>query len=372
MIGIALLVYGIRETRRAGELDQQRLVVEGQLDRVNRQRMETEGRLRAANLELDEARSRLSQVNENTLREIQHLNELKEQIVGLQRQKAELADRATKLTDSLDAEKQRSSAALQTLKTVNALRDSERPAIPLVDGSLGPIPVSWKRLEGARRQVEATARSVGRVETASRSDFPYLGSAFVIAPGIVVTHDFIVSAARKDVSQLRFDFHDRPSASTGKFTGLEIVGTVRNGKLVFIRVSQRNDQGEALPPPLKVETVEAGTLSTGRPLYVVGYPSHDPRMDRRLTQTLLGDLEGVKRVQPGFLLNWTASGPSIDLRYDCTTSGGNGGSPAIDLETGRVLGIHWGGSAETGKFATAFTRSLVQEASRSLGIDLGN
>lgn len=354
-IGLALTAYGYIQSQRAERLDKQRLAVEGQLA---------------------EARTKLSTVNEDTLREIGRLNELKAQIgelrkqkVELQAQKVEASARATKLESSLEKEKELS-------ETVKAVLLAERPVIPVVDGKLREIPPSWASLKAVQEQVEATARSVGRLETASQSRSPYLGTAFVVAPGIIATHVF-VAAEVKDVTQLRIDFADRPSASTGKFRVTELLTVVaslmagvRQWELIFLRVVGQSDRGQPLPPPVRLEIAELEKLPVGIPLAVIGYPSEDNRMGQELSRALLGESSGVKRVQPGFLLDWKGSRTAAEIRYDCTTFGGNGGSPVINLRTGRIVGVHWGGTAQMGKFATVLTKSLVGEASGKLGVDL--
>jgi hypothetical protein len=48
----------------------------------------------------------------------------------------------------------------------------------------------------------------------------------------------------------------------------------------------------------------------------------------------------VKRLAPGYLTSEDQNG---SFSHDCTTLGGNSGSCVIDVETGSVIGLHWGG-----------------------------
>jgi hypothetical protein len=53
------------------------------------------------------------------------------------------------------------------------------------------------------------------------------------------------------------------------------------------------------------------------------------------------DIFNVKRLQPGELREFRSNNNSV--LHDCSTLGGNSGSPVIDLETNLVLGLHFGG-----------------------------
>jgi V8-like Glu-specific endopeptidase len=56
---------------------------------------------------------------------------------------------------------------------------------------------------------------------------------------------------------------------------------------------------------------------------------------------IFADIYNVKRLQPG-----EVSGDALDafeIFHDCSTLGGNSGSPVVDLETHQVLGLHFGG-----------------------------
>ncbi len=72
------------------------------------------------------------------------------------------------------------------------------------------------------------------------------------------------------------------------------------------------------------------------PVCVIGYPLNDPRNPHPLVALLFGD---------GFKIKRAALGEIIDVAptrfsHDCSTLGGNSGSPVIDLSTGLVCGIH--------------------------------
>ena len=51
------------------------------------------------------------------------------------------------------------------------------------------------------------------------------------------------------------------------------------------------------------------------------------------------DIYGVKRLQPGTIVTES----SEIITHDCSTLGGNSGSPLIDLSTGEAVGLHFSG-----------------------------
>jgi glutamyl endopeptidase len=95
------------------------------------------------------------------------------------------------------------------------------------------------------------------------------------------------------------------------------------------------------PPPLAL-----GACAPGDRVAAIGYPSgglahYDPAEVVRL----FGDRLDIKRLAPGTIT--AVHGDRID--HDCTTLGGSSGSPLVDLATGAVVGVHYGGA---GRFLT--------------------
>ena len=75
---------------------------------------------------------------------------------------------------------------------------------------------------------------------------------------------------------------------------------------------------------------------------MIGYPAWDGRRnDPEPMRRIFADIYNVKRLQPGEISG--AAPASFELLHDCSTLGGNSGSPVVDLETHRVLGLHVGG-----------------------------
>ncbi|MBI5368960.1 MAG: trypsin-like peptidase domain-containing protein [Planctomycetes bacterium] len=89
-----------------------------------------------------------------------------------------------------------------------------------------------------------------------------------------------------------------------------------------------------------------------RQVVVIGYPmgnsSDSLRTPDIVFQRLFGTPTGVLRLMPGVLLGVESSGLMQDntacLSYDATTCPGVAGGPVIDLHSGCIIGLHYGGS----------------------------
>jgi hypothetical protein len=115
------------------------------------------------------------------------------------------------------------------------------------------------------------------------------------------------------------------------------------GRLLLLRLAKVSTAGQLPPPPVTLAArphTEAGT-----PLYTIGYPMRDSSNPAEVVDYMLRGRDGVKRLQPGYLLSVDAE--RRVLQHDCFTLPGNAGSPIVELATGRVIGLHFGGQLAT-------------------------
>lgn len=90
-------------------------------------------------------------------------------------------------------------------------------------------------------------------------------------------------------------------------------------------------------------------LENGQVVAVIGYPARDSlRNDATQMERYFNGLYDVKRFAPGKLS--VQAGVSI-LSHDCTTLGGNSGSPVLRLSDGKVVGLHFAGRFAVGNSA---------------------
>ena len=106
--------------------------------------------------------------------------------------------------------------------------------------------------------------------------------------------------------------------------------------------------------PLSLGTAHPDDLAD-KDVVVIGYPAFDPRNDTDLQNRIFGGVFGVKRLQPGKVSarrEIESFGNEVNaLVHDASTLGGNSGSLVLDVESGEVIGLHFGGLYLDGNFA---------------------
>jgi S1-C subfamily serine protease len=123
------------------------------------------------------------------------------------------------------------------------------------------------------------------------------------------------------------------SSDEAEITG--VIGIHPTFDLALLRVERK----PATTPLTVASTFPNPT--PGRKLFVVGYPAWDGRRnDPAVMMNIFSNVFNIKRLQPGELRQVFDQGI---LHHDCSTLGGNSGSCVVDLETGQVIGLHFGG-----------------------------
>jgi hypothetical protein len=254
-----------------------------------------------------------------------------------------------------------------------------RPAILIRENHFDSPPELWQILENYRPNIERVVASVGRIEVTGHSSLDWVGTGFLIAPGVIATNRHVVQEfalpnwqGRWNFDsgvQVRIDFAEEiDSQQPREFPITRLIGVHDRLDIGLLRVDDmyRN----ALPNPLPLD---GGGVPLGRDQnsYVVGYPALDSRRNDSATmQRIFGDIYNVKRLQPGLLRDWS---PQLGAYlHDCSTLGGNSGSCLIDLATSCVVGIHFGGRFGENNWALS-TRDLVGDVTlRGLGAQFVN
>ena len=148
----------------------------------------------------------------------------------------------------------------------------------------------------------------------------------------------------------RVDFraeHER--ASSLEFAITEPIGLHPDHDLALLRVELASAAGDPLPGPLALAAAAPEDLFD-RDVYVVGHPALDSRRNEpEPIRRLFDEVFDVKRLQPGRAVGWSTAYAALE--HDCSTLGGNSGSPLVDLETHSVLGMHFGGRYGVGNYA---------------------
>lgn len=227
-----------------------------------------------------------------------------------------------------------------------------RPALRIQGADFYGLPPRWEVLDDHREAIKASIARVGRIEVTGHPHHKWIGTGFLAGPGTVLTNRHV---AREFARTGVFGWKFKPgmsarlnvSAENGAADPVEFALTGIAGihdlyDLAVLMIARTDCTGESLPTPLQVAADQPGTV-VDRMVYVVGYPDWDGlRNDSAHMREIFADVYGVKRLQPGLITSW-ASGARV-LTHDCSTLGGNSGSPVIDLETHQVVGVHYSGT----------------------------
>ncbi|MEY9419446.1 hypothetical protein ABIF69_005888 [Bradyrhizobium japonicum] len=229
------------------------------------------------------------------------------------------------------------------------------PALRVENGTFEPASPEWSALETHRAEIGTAIRAMClfAVEGARAP-----GMGFMIEARTLLTHPSMAEGL-KDEDVLWLAFADTHSAWPVEFKAhlgmpprgydvkrVRVERVISNDKVSFCAIIFRADDAEGLPPPLGLWTFPSEAL-VGRKVYTLGYPQATPtRVDPKIIERIIGSANEVLRLQPGEVTAYGGEPPEIT--HNCFTLVGNGGSPLVDLETGRVLGLHYAGAYNPG------------------------
>ena len=221
-------------------------------------------------------------------------------------------------------------------------RDSETP---LPDGG-NWLTEQWtafqpvlKRLQGSVARIERIDDPQPQTGTGRTS----LGTGFLVAADVLMTAAHVVdllsfSTGILERGQAAAEFHGYFGTSGSELRQIvEVIAIDSVHDLALLRIDSIATHDESRPV-LNQISVAPGT---GHAICVVGYPLQDPRNPPSLVSVIFENRFGVKRAALGEI----TSCDDIRFSHDCSTLGGNSGSPVIDLVTGHVCGVHVSGQA---------------------------
>lgn len=263
------------------------------------------------------------------------------------------------------------------------IRRFERPAYFVRDDSFDTegTPSSSEAVDAevneARAVLEAAIPSVGRLDLRNHRK-AYVGTAWVVRPDVVVTNAHVAREfAHADGGAFAYDtnfqgrkvrayldrYREYRTGNESVFRLREVLWIAGSGEpdVAFLRVDRVDDDQNALPAPIDLATDdEFAALDPEAWLAVVGYPAHSDFNDRQDQQRIFQGVFNVKRLQPGRLM---ATPPDGTFHHDATTLGGNSGSTVVDLESGKAVGLHFGGLESDSNWAVAApaVQRLLQE-----------
>lgn len=210
---------------------------------------------------------------------------------------------------------------------------------------------AWRKtLTENAATVNRLMASIGRVDVANLDDREFLGTAWVIDEGLVVTNRhvanfFAQSSGIGFTFRLGFDtrhpigvnvdFLEEFGNTAADEIAIERIVWVapENGPdVAFLKLADGSGPGGRVTLELATEPPPKDL-----PVAVIGYPARDPNFsDAELAEKIFGGVFDKKRLAVGQVI-----GVGGDLlTHSCSTLGGNSGSPVVDVGTGHVIGLH--------------------------------
>lgn len=233
----------------------------------------------------------------------------------------------------------------------------KRPVIDLVTGNTFRRPSSrrWRFLyedQEIRKRIEAAAAAVGRVELEGDASLaPYLGTGFMVGPNLLLTNRHVADDFVRGVG-------DRIRFTPGVQPKVDMESWIVPSDGFFLKVNRAlivHPHWDAAI--LEVEGFTGTSLKLlaeaprgleRRQVAIIGYPAFDRRNAVSTQYEVFRGTFEVKRLQPGLIMQGRAPirsfGHTVEaVSHDSSTLGGNSGSAVVDLETGHVVGLHFGG-----------------------------
>lgn len=246
-----------------------------------------------------------------------------------------------------------------------------RPAILIQGGRFADPPDEWSVLgrPDVRPKIETIFQSVGRIEVTNHpSGLDWIGTGFLVADDVVMTNRHVAVEFAKTTNgktwkllpkmKVRIDYVEEFGGTTkAEFKITDVIGIHDQVDMALLRVSLRGSVGAKRPKPLPLAATPS--LKKQQNIYVVGYPASDSRRNDPIEmRRIFENIFDVKRLQPGKIMKIATGGTLVE--HDCSTLGGNSGSCVVDLETHRVIGLHFRGKYLEGNTAVALSK-LVKD-----------
>jgi S1-C subfamily serine protease len=257
-----------------------------------------------------------------------------------------------------------------------------RPAIRIRDDDFDRPDGDWAVLDAQRPRIRESIARVGRIEVSGHLSYDWVGTAFLVSPEAVMTNRHVaVEFARDDGAGWTFqpglgagfnpavELRERSAPAGDARTVAGIVGVHPEVDLAVLRL-EPTTEGQATANTPVVVAADPPEHVVGRQVYVVGYPAWDGRRNEpEPMRRIFTDVYDVKRLQPGRMTELVPD--RFTVKHDCSTLGGNSGSPVFDLDGHRVLGLHFGGRYGVGNVAVPLWQLVNDPLLRRAGVSFG-
>lgn len=248
-------------------------------------------------------------------------------------EQSKLAEKALERMQDGESPTPKQLAALEfVIRLMRPVPLSREGALDPLDSKVAPSFPDWG---GFQESIKPHLYSVGRIDLWPKEG---VGTGWLVSDSVIVTNRHVLDVLSKGTGALetgqavvRFKFEagipdeDEPANVTG------VLAVHEELDVALLTIDKQTFTGERRPLEVDREPVEEG-----HPVVAVGYPFDDSKRNPLFINALFGGTFGVKRAAPGEV---SGRGPR-SIFHDCSTLGGNSGSPIFSMRTGRVVGLH--------------------------------
>lgn len=240
-----------------------------------------------------------------------------------------------------------------------------RPVLEIKNNNINVNEVKlnyWKNiLEPLKDNLPSVIQSIGRIGLKREVNLFSPATGWLISDDIIITNRHVAEffAYQKGTEFIfKQDFFDndyevcidflkeidRKEKSEFEISEILYIEPKNSFDIAFLRIKWNNNNSTFKPLVLSDNIEQDQTVAT------IGYPGRNHYTKIREAQIkIFGNIFNVKRLALGEI-------DSVDLKnglllHDCSTLVGNSGSPIIDLESGKVLGLHFSGRELISNFA---------------------
>lgn len=224
------------------------------------------------------------------------------------------------------------------------------PSLIIQNGTFHPPrnPMWQGPIEGNRATIQAAISSVGRVDIKIGASSTWIGTAWRIDEDVFITNAH-VAAFFAEVTRSGFGIqpgkavfvdmaeeHQHHREIEEFVAGIISVEPIDRIDMALLRMERRVMENVGDPIALDL------TGGTPDHVAVIGYPGNGEQHNPGAAiHNYFQGIYGVKRLAPGMVMNADIS--DTVFSHNCTTLGGNSGSPVIDVASGRAIGLHYSG-----------------------------
>jgi S1-C subfamily serine protease len=210
--------------------------------------------------------------------------------------------------------------------------------LPSAPGSTTYNPITVKLWEGFRASIKPHLYSIGRLDRTAGVNLE-VGTSFLVGDGILLTNHHVVSELSHGADALQegqatvtfYQEYQTTDPRENKFPITQVIAIHSTLDLALLQVR--------LPAPRPALKFDHAAATPATQVATIGYPYKDPR-NPLFVDAVFGRIYGVKRAALGEIMD---ADPQR-IFHDCSTLGGNSGSPVLSLATSRVIGVHFTGS----------------------------